>query len=91
MLRYCPSRRTITIIKGEYYEEVEEETTWDKLEREEELGPICDEWLIVTDHGEPLVISRNIHTMSAQEALAEEKHFSYLLHLYWKLLWCYYR
>jgi len=63
----CPTRRTITIIKGEAYEEVDEETNRDEPEKEEELDPIYDEELIVADLGESLVIRRSLHAMSAQE------------------------
>lgn len=63
----CPTRRTITIIKGEAYEDVDEETNRDEPEKEEVLEPIYDEELIVADHGESLVIRRSLHAMSAQE------------------------
>ncbi|XP_039686533.1 uncharacterized protein [Medicago truncatula] len=59
--------KTITIIKGEAYENVDEETNRDEPEKEEVLEPIYDEELIVADHGESLVIRRSLHTMSAQE------------------------
>jgi hypothetical protein len=59
----CPTRRTITIIKGEAYEvsEEEEDEARDDFERED-LDPVYDEELIVADHGESLVIRRSLHT-----------------------------
>ena len=63
----CPTRRTITIIKGEAYEEDEEETTRDEHEKDVELEPVYDEEFIVVDHGESLLIRRSLHIMSTQE------------------------
>jgi hypothetical protein len=59
----CPTRRTITIIKGEAYEvsEEEEDEARDDFERED-LDPVYDEEFIVADHGESLVIRRSLHT-----------------------------
>jgi len=63
----CTTRRIITIIKGEAYDEVHEEKNRDEPEKEDELEPIYDEELIVADNGESLVIRRSLHAMSAQE------------------------
>ena len=50
----CPTRRTITIIKGEAYEATEEEEAQEEPEREEELEPVYDEesslLLIMVNH-----------------------------------------
>jgi hypothetical protein len=61
----CPTRRTITIIKGEAYEEHEE--IRDDLEKEEESEPVYDEELVVADQGESLIIRRSLHA-STKEA-----------------------
>jgi hypothetical protein len=60
----CPTRRTITIIKGEAYELSEEEEILKDLK---DVEPLYDEELTAADHGELLVIRRSLHTMSAKE------------------------
>ncbi|MCH86529.1 gag-pol poly protein [Trifolium medium] len=64
----CPTRRTITIIKGEAYEDSEEEKeeARDYCEKEE-LEPVYDEELVVADHDESLMIRQSLHA-SAKEA-----------------------
>lgn len=61
----CPTRRTITIVKGEAYEMSEEEET--AREIEEEIEPVYDEEYVPADHGESLIIRRSLHTAPAKE------------------------
>lgn len=55
----CSTRRTSTTVKGEAYEESEEEETHWELGIEEET--IYNEEIIVADPGESLIIRRSLH------------------------------
>ena len=61
----CPTRRTITIIKGTSYEISDEEEAPEESEKETE--PTYDEEFTPADHGESLVIRRSLHAQSVKE------------------------